>query len=397
MNSAMFDLAFRDYQSDSPMIIENKPISENIKPSTEPEKAADEKTEAEKKAERKKRHEELRRSLNDFGIASRSLSTYNLSELYDMSCSTKKMLVENFLSEGTYILAGAPKVGKSFLVAQIAYHISKGEALWGFKAHKATVLYLALEDDFRCLQSRMSKMFGFEENTNLHFTTSSKKLSSGLEKQLDDFISEYPDTRLIIIDTLQKIREDISDTYSYAKDYEIIGKLKSYADSKKICLLIVHHTRKQKAGDKFDMISGTSGILGCADGGFILSKETRTDNRAALNMVSRDNQDQKLYLIRNNETLVWDLEKCERELWKESIDEIIFKIAKFINGNNPSWSGTATELIQLLSTDINPNILTRKLNCNSSILLSKFNIEYSNERTSERKIIHLNYVRNDDE
>ena len=80
-------------------------------------------------------------------------------------------------------------------------------------------------------------------------------LVQGLYEQLARFVSEHRDTRLIIIDTLQKIREASGDRYSYASDYEIIGQLKHFADQTGIALLLVHHTRKQQADDKFDMIS----------------------------------------------------------------------------------------------------------------------------------------------
>ena len=76
---------------------------------------------------------------------------------------------------------------------------------------------------------------------------------------------EHLDTKLIIIDTMQKIREVGGEAYSYASDYEIIGKLKQFADKHCICVLTVHHTRKQPARDAFEMISGTTGLLGCAD------------------------------------------------------------------------------------------------------------------------------------
>lgn len=102
------------------------------------------------------------------------------------------------------------------------------------------------------------------------------------------------------------------DNYSYANDYEIITRLKKFADSYGICLLLVHHTRKQNSDDKFDMISGTNGLLGAADGGFILRKEKRTSNSATLEVSGRDQPDQKIYLNRNPETLVWELEKSKR-------------------------------------------------------------------------------------
>ena len=110
------------------------------------------------------------------------------------------------------------------------------------------------------------------------------------------FLREHPDTSLIIIDTLQKVREIGGDNYSYANDYQIITRLKALADNYGICLLLVHHTRKQQADDKFDMISGTTGLLGAADGAFLLTKEIRTSNAACLDVSGRDQPDQRLHL-----------------------------------------------------------------------------------------------------
>ena len=123
-------------------------------------------------------------------------------------------------------------------------------------------------------------MYGTDSADNLHFTIWAKQLGSGLDEQLQRFVNEHPDTKLIIIDTLQKVREAGGDKFSYANDYEIVGKLKQFADKNHICLLLVHHTRKQQAEDKFDMISGTNGLLGAADGAFLLQKEKRTSDAA---------------------------------------------------------------------------------------------------------------------
>ena len=137
-------------------------------------------------------------------------------------------------------------------------------------------------------------------------------------------MNDHPDTRLIIIDTLQKVREVGGESYSYAIDYQIITRLKAFADRYGICLLLVHHTRKQQADDKFDMISGTNGLLGAADRAFLLQKEKRTSNAATLEISGRDQQDQKLYLSRNPERLIWELEKTETELTLDKEKEVIF-------------------------------------------------------------------------
>ena len=90
-------------------------------------------------------------------------------------------------------------------------------------------------------------MFGTEGTDNLLFAVYAKQLGVGLEEQLKKFVREHPDTKLIIIDTLQKIREAGGEKYSYANDYEVVGKLKRLADDCGVCLLLVHHTRKQQA------------------------------------------------------------------------------------------------------------------------------------------------------
>ena len=187
------------------------------------------------------------------------LHTISMTELYQTAYQSRPPIIDGLLYAGAYILAGAPKIGKSFLVAQIAYHVSTGKALWSYEVHPGTVLYLALEDDFQRIQSRMFMMYGVNDTDRLHFATAAGKIGNGLDEQLENFVREHPDTRLIIIDTMQKIREVGGEAYSYASDYEIIGKLKQFADKHCICVLTVHHTRKQPAGDSFEMISGTTG------------------------------------------------------------------------------------------------------------------------------------------
>ena len=320
------------------------------------------------------------------------LPTVNLEELFDEVYRDKPAIVENLIYPGTYILAGAPKVGKSFFVAQLAYHIATGQKLWDYEVKQSTVLYLALEDDHRRLQKRMCRMFGVEGTANLHFAVTSRKLGEGLEDQLEEFIDKHPNTRIIIIDTLQKIRQGGNDTYSYANDYECVGNLKKFADQKEICLLIVHHTRKQQASDKFDMISGTTGILGCADGAFILQKEKRTDSTATLDIVGRDQCDQKLYLVRNQEKLFWDLDHAETELWKSPPDPIVLKISEFITNENPKWSGTASELVEILKLNIPPNALAKKLNIGAGNLENDFGIRYENSRNHDGRRINFELI-----
>ena len=317
------------------------------------------------------------------------LHTVSMNELYQNVYQSRPPIIDGLLYPGTYLFAGAPKVGKSFLMAQLAYHVSTGLPLWDYPVHKGTVLYLALEDDHRRLQERLYRMFGMEATTDLLFAIHAKQVGVGLEEQLKRFVQEHPDTKLIIIDTLQKIREAGGDKYSYANDYEVVGKLKRFADDCGVCLLLVHHTRKQQADDKFDMISGTNGLAGAADGAFLLQKEKRTDGTATLDVVGRDQQDQRFYLTKDKERLTWTLERMEAEQWIEPPDPVLEAIVTLVTAERPTWGGTATELAAALQTDMKPNALAMRLNVRAGKLLTDYHIRYENSRSHAGRSISL--------
>ena len=320
------------------------------------------------------------------------LPSLSMNELYDHVFPGKPPVVEGLLYPGAYLFVGAPKVGKSFLMAQLAYHVSMGIPLWGYEVRRGTVLYLALEDDYPRLQERLYRMFGADSAGGLFLSISAHTLGGGLEKQLEGFVQEHPDTRLIIIDTLQKIRETGDERYSYASDYEVITKLKRFADASGVCLLLVHHTRKQQADDRFDKISGTNGLMGAADGAFLLQKERRTDSAATLDISGRDLQDQRLYLKKDEERLVWELERRETELHREAPDEVLEAVAALVTAERPEWNGTATDLAAALGLDIQPNALAKRLNVRAGKLLLDFHIGYTNTHIRTGSRIRLAWV-----
>ena len=289
------------------------------------------------------------------------LPTVSMNDLYEQVYPGRPPVVDGLLYAGTYLFVGAPKVGKSFLMAQLAYHVSMGLSLWGYEVRQG----------------------------NLFFAIGAKQLGGGLEEQLKGFVREHTDTRLIIIDTLQKIREAGAEKYSYANDYEVITKLKRFADISGVCLLVVHHTRKQQADDKFDMISGTNGLLGAADGAFLLQKERRADNAATLDISGRDQQDQRLYLKRDEERLVWELERRETELRQEPPDPVLEAVAALVTAERPEWRGTATELVAALGLDMKPNALAMRLNVRAWRLSYEYHIHYESARTHAGRSIKL--------
>ncbi len=316
----------------------------------------------------------------------KNLNAVSVSELFDTELKPQLPIIDNLLFEGVYLFVGAPKVGKSFFVSQLAYHVSTGSPLFDYNVHKGDVLYLALEDTLSRLQGRFSQMFGFESNDHLFLATEATTVHCGLETQMLEYINNHPKTKLIIIDTLQKIKE-LGIECNYASDYDVVAKLKGFAEKYGLCILLVHHTRKQESTDCFDLISGTNGLLGAADGAFVLQKEKRTANKATLDIVGRDQPDQKIYLEFDRQHCLWNFLKADCELWKEPPDPLLEKLSDFIH-LRITWTDTATELISKLNiSDISPNVLSRKINVLASKLFKDYSIEYYSTRTSDKRLL----------
>ena len=316
------------------------------------------------------------------------LKTVSMTDLYNQVYTSRPPIINGLLYPGTYILAGAPKLGKSFLMTQLAYHVSTGTDMWGFLVQKGSVLYLALKDDYGRLQKRLYKMFGVETAKNLYFGIEAPSLGDGLIDLLEGFVEDHPDTRLIIVDTLQKVRGN-NDGHTYSSDYQDICQLKRFTDSRNLCLMIVHHTRKQQSEDRFDTISGTNGLLGAADGAFLLTKAKRTANDAVLDIAGRDQQDQRLHLVRNTKTLLWEMGSAETELWEEEPDPLLEEVAKVVTEDNPKWEGSVTALAKQIQYSASPISLAMKLNVCADRLKQDYHIKYERYRSHKGRGVRL--------
>ena len=185
--------------------------------------------------------------------------------LLDMRLPQIRFVVDRLLPQGLHILAGAAKTGKSWMLLLLSLRVAQGKPFWNLQTEKGTVLSLCLEDSLNRIQQRLMDLTE-EAPDNLHFATLSKSLSDGLCEQIEEFITEHPDTNLVIIDTLQKVRENSGESNLYATDYKDIGLLKALADKYHIAVVVVQHLRKQFDSDPHNMVTGSTGLLGAADG-----------------------------------------------------------------------------------------------------------------------------------
>lgn len=237
---------------------------------------------------------------------SHKLPTINAEELLSCPMPPTRFIIDQLLPQGLHILAGATKIGKSWLALALCLCVVKGEALWSFAAQKCGVLYLCLEDSYQRIRCRLLDLTEDAPDT-LYFSVMSAQLHNGLEQQIEQFLSEHPNTGLVVIDTLQRVRGSGDNGNPYANDYRDIGALKALADKHRIAILLIHHVRKLKSDDPMDMISGTNGISGATDTNFVLMKTSRSENTATLYCTGRDIVYRELRLEFDSETHLWNL------------------------------------------------------------------------------------------
>lgn len=225
--------------------------------------------------------------------------TLTAAELLARDFPDPRWIVPGLLPEGATLLAGRPKMGKSWLALGLALSVaSGGVALSKLQVQQGETLYLALEDTPRRLKKRLEMMLhGEPAPDGLHLATAWPRLHEDGLAHLEGFIAQHPATRLIIIDTLAKVRAPAnSDAGLYADDYAALSGLKALADAHGIAVLVVHHLNKRTpTDDPLDAVSGTTGLTGCADSVWVLRRERgRAD--ANLLVTGRDFEEQDLAL-----------------------------------------------------------------------------------------------------
>lgn len=330
-----------------------------------------------------------------------SLNTIDGETLLSQPMRQHPFLVDGLLAPGLYILAGAPKVGKSWLALWLCTRIASGKPVWKFAVRSAAVLYLCLEDNRQRIQNRLSEMVGSEADdfSSLHFSTGAQMLTgpdrggdTGLLCQFHEFTERHPDTRLIIIGTLQKVRAAAD--VSYGCDYNDLSLLKQFADRHHLTVLVIHHLRKMKDDDPLNRISGTTGIAGAADGTLVLIHSKRSKSGAVLHCTGRDIQTRELALEFNQEGRVWELRSDSAVDDPVPSEEVLDHLLIWLRGTG-SFSGTAEELSTALRQRCGVlypgNVLTRKMrSCAEELERCGFTCQF--RRTHEHRLIELERV-----
>ena len=280
-----------------------------------------------------------------------SIKYSSAKELQEKDLPPIVFFLDSLLPQGLNLISSLPKIGKSFMALDLCISISKGLPFLGFNTTKASCLYLALEDSENRLQDRLNKVLnGDTAPENFLYTTRCDDIDNGLIFALQEIIKKEPNIKVIVIDTLQKIRGSYKGNNNYANDYQEMGKLKVFADDNGLCIILIHHLKKGREDDVFGKVSGTNGIIGSADTIIVLDKKDRADQNTTLHLTGRDVEFNEYVITFNQNTYKWEMvasyddvkKEEEKELYQN--DPLVDTIKNLVSANNNKWSGSLKEL-----------------------------------------------------
>src|SRR5882724_3040470 len=260
-------------------------------------------------------------------------NVFDLASLVEETFEPINWAVEGMLPEGCIFFAGRPKLGKSWFVLQLALAVASGENAFGaFPVNRGDVLYLALEDTRRRLQSRAKRLLaGAPVPSGCKIATQWPTIDEGGAERLELWLQRNPSTRMVIIDTFQKIKS----RRGHNADFETLSRLARIAHKFKICLLIVHHSRKTDADDPFDTVSGPTATASLADAMLVL-KRARCSQDAELHITGRDIEESRKALRFDTESMKWEILGEADQVWRsQERNDIIDLLRKVKTSMHP--------------------------------------------------------------
>ena len=279
--------------------------------------------------------------------------TSTAKKLMQMNLPPVRWIVKDLLPAGSSAIVAKSKVGKSWMVLDLLLTVAMGSSYMGHECTQCGVLYLALEDSDNRLQCRMTKVLdGRPVPDSFHYATEWDTLDSGFYDDMERWLKEHPDVKIVAVDVLQRIRGGVKgkETF-YGADYREIGGLKRFFDGLGVSLILLHHTRKNNdSSDPYDAISGTNGIMGALDTVWVIIKD-RNEETATLNIIGRDVEQQELTIKLNKDNCRWenlgsaDWFAEERKRKEHEQNPIVITIKELL-ADTGLWRGKTSQLMQ---------------------------------------------------
>lgn len=200
----------------------------------------------------------------------------NAKDLMKAKIMEPEWLIPQWIPSGLCVLGAGPKSGKTIFAMQLAYAVATGTPFLEQEVTKGTVVYLDLESSPRRSRDRIVKMgMDIKDVDNLIIVNEGvNSMDDGFEEQLETYKHIYPDLRLVVVDTWQKIAPERSS--SYLKDSTMFHELRDLATKLGITLMLIHHLSKAKhKDDPAQRLYGTNAMYANVDCLMLLTTDDR--------------------------------------------------------------------------------------------------------------------------
>lgn len=343
------------------------------------------------------------------------LGSQCIEDLWAEDLGEQEFLVDGLIPTGVGGIIAPPKFGKSWLCLDLCIAVATGTPFLGFNTTQQEVLYLALEDGKKRL-NRRSKIVAAEDRKilqrKLHYDLKAPTLDNGLLNMLDDTLKTFPKIKLIVIDTLQKIRGEMRRGESvYQYDYREISDIHNFAIDRDLSIVLVHHTKKGiDDSDPLANASGSNGIIGSLDFSLNLIKRKRSDSTTKMAIIGRDTEEDTYVLQFDKPACRWINLGKEQEVMDDATDgaydsdplvkTIKYNLNKLANAipeddlftEEVVWEVTAKELLEDIEqlcgeSEYNSSIgIGRKLSRIANALKTKDGVEYEYDRDTAKRL-----------
>ena len=253
-------------------------------------------------------------------------------------------VVNDLIPQGSTVIAGMPKIGKSLLALQISVAVIKGESFLGNRTCENDVLYIVdCVKEVNRTNSRLNKMCGTEKRHILDIQICPE--ASGIVDYLDKYLSRNPGCGLVVFDPLSMIIMDKNATDTcYAAERKQIDQINKVVYKHGANVLFLHHTCKIKDNRDFvTRVSGSFGISGTVDTIIVLEQDCHSDYKRLIAR-GRDIAETNA-IISLGSDMTWHLINTSNSHSKYETDPLVITLRKLLTDNNDNWSGTASELI----------------------------------------------------
>lgn len=218
--------------------------------------------------------------LNVISTAVKPVTAMGMQELMAAEFPPVNWVISDLLPSGRTILSGKPKKGKSWIALMMCIFIASGRPIFGRNVKKGKTLYLGLEDSFQRIQDRSKKILNkfsihSGDAKDFYCNIQIERLEAGFEEDIEEWMQKHPDTVLIVVDVLVRVRATADRNKSpYENDYAVGQALQSLTSKwSSLAILVIHHSRKSDGDDAVDAHSGTLGLVGSFDNGFTIKDD----------------------------------------------------------------------------------------------------------------------------